>query len=142
MNEPLSPIARSLLGGECNCDPKCVDRSIACAVCGEPTTCLAFIWHSVKIWNRQEAENAQRENRRAEFIRPSEIGVACEGDCTARLFATKHHEVQQENATTMAYLSMLFAGKYNAESLAWLRRHGCSKQVNRVLAEEGNKSHG
>ena len=140
--EELHPIARALLGGECDCEPKCADRRIGCAVCAEPTVCLAFIWHAVKMWNRDEAKRAEFENRRADFIRPSEIGVACEGDCTAKLFAAKHEAVQREHATTNAYLAMLFRGVYNPESLAWLRKNGCSKQVNRVLNEEGNKSHG
>lgn len=141
MAEAVSPIARALLGGECDCEPRCIDRSIACTICGEPTTCLGFIWHAVKMWNKQEAIDAARDNRRLEFIRPSEMGIACDGECTARLFATKHAEVQQENATTLAYWQMLLVGKYNPESLAWLRKHGYAKRVAAYFAAEGNKEH-
>lgn len=146
MSEELSPIARALLGGECDCEPRCQDREVSCTICGEKTVCLAFIWHAVRMWNRQEAKDAEVANegrgRRAEFIKPSDMGIACEGECTARLYATRHYEVQQEHAQTQALWQMLLVGKYTAESLAWLRRHGYAKQVARILAEEGNKSHG
>lgn len=139
MSEEVHPIARAILGGECDCEPRCIDREISCAVCGEPTTCLAFIWHAVRLWNRREAKDAERENRPLYFIKPSDMGIACEGDCTARLFATKHFEVQQEHATTIAFWNMLLAGKYNPESLAWLRKHGYAKRVEAYFNAEGNK---
>lgn len=136
-----SPIARALLGGECDCEPKCTDRMVSCAICGAQTTCLAFIWHAVKLWNHAEGKAADAERRPVQYIRPTEMGIACEGECTATLFRQRHHDVQEEHATTNAYLSMLARGLYNPESLAWLRKHGCSRQVNRTLAEEGNRSH-
>lgn len=129
-SEPISPIARQLLG-----DSDEPDRMVSCAVCGEKTDCPGFIVAAVKTWN---------ETHRDEHppIRPSEMGVACAGACTATLAKRKHEAVQEEQAQTRAYLGMLFAGKYNAESLKWLRDHGCAIQVKRVLAEEGNKSRG
>lgn len=137
MTEPISDIARALLG-----DSDEPDRQITCCICGAMTTCLGFIWHSVKLWNQREAELATEENRRADFIRPSQMGIACPGDCTQRKAIEMRIAVQQEINTTSAYLGMLHAGKYNPESLAWLRKHGHSKLVTRVLAKEGTtKAH-
>jgi len=135
--EELHPIARALLSGECDCEPRCTDRSIACTICGEPTTCEAFIWHATRLWNRREAEEAQRDNRALNFIKPSDMGIACPGECTARLFATKHAEVQREHAQTDAFYRMLLAGHYNQESLTWLRRHGYAARVAAYFAAEG-----
>lgn len=127
MTEPLSPIARQLLG-----DSDEPDRNVPCFICGASTPCPGFIVAAVKTWNEQH-----RDTERP--IRPSELGVCCEGECTRILFERKHREVQEENAQTDALLKMLFVGKYNAESLAWLRKHGCAKQVERVLNEEGTR---
>lgn len=130
MGEPISPIARALLG-----DSDEPDREISCTWCGQKTSVPGFIVAAVKTWNEQHRETDAP-------IKPSEMGIACPGACTSALFKQKHEEQQREDATTLGYLSMLFAGKYNPESIAWLRKRGFSRQVNRVLNEEGQKSHG
>lgn len=131
MSEEIHPIARALLSGQSD-EP---DRQISCCICGRPTDCPGFIVAAVKTWNAHKRDQEPP-------IRPSEMGIACPGECTAVLFAQKHADVQEEQATTRAYLAMLFRGVYNPESLYWLRSHGCKKQVERVLHEEGTKAHG
>lgn len=130
MSEVVHPIARQLLG-----DSDEPDRNVPCTVCGKSTLCPGFLIAAVKTWNQQH-HNTERP------IRLSEMGVTCEGDCLRIEFERRHRAVQEENAQTIALLRMLFVGKYSPESLAWLRSHGCAKQVARVLSEEGNKSHG
>lgn len=130
MSEELHPVARAFLG-----DSEEADRTIACAVCGAQTVCPGFIVAAVKVWNELHKDTERP-------IRPSEMGVTCDGPCTAELYKRKHAAVREEQQATRTYLAMLFVGKYNPESLEWLRTHGCATQVKRVLAEEGNKSHG
>lgn len=129
MTEPIHPIARQLLG-----DSDEPDRKVPCAVCGESTDCPGFIVAAVKTWNEVNRDKQPP-------IRPSELGVCCAGECTSIMHARKHTEVQNENARTLAYLGMLFAGKYSPESIAWLREHGCGRYVTKVLETEGNRSH-
>jgi hypothetical protein len=130
VTDEVHPIARQLLG-----DSDESDRDVPCAVCGASTPCPGFIVAAVKTWNEQHRDTDRP-------IRPSEMGITCDGECLHTMFNRKHREVQGENAQTLALLGMLLAGKYNHESLAWLRSHGHAKQVARVLAEEGQKSHG
>lgn len=126
--EPLSPIARALLGG--SDEP---DREVPCAICGEKTPCPGFVVAAVRSWNKQHPDQQP--------IRPSEMGVCCPGEHTAQLFKQKHLIVQEEHAESRALLSLLFRGNYNAESLATLRARGYGAQVHRVLNEEGQRSH-
>lgn len=133
----MHPIARALMG-----EGEGPDRDVPCIVCGTLTNCPGFVWASVKLWNRREAEAAQREQRMANLIGGREMGMTCAGECTAVEFRRRHAANAAEIGTTMAYLGMLRAGKYNPESLAWLRAHGHAADVARILATEGNQSHG
>lgn len=119
-------------------------RRVPCAVCKEPTPLPDFIWESVRLWNREELRLAEEANRKADFITTHELGMTCDPPkpCRGELFRRKHAESERDNETTRVYLGMLCAGKYNPESLAWLRARGHAKMVERVLAAEGTtKAH-
>ncbi len=125
-----SPIARLIADA-----PDEPDRDAPCAICSKPTPIPGFVMAIVKTWNNRAASPS-------DFIRMSDIGNACPGACTAELHKRKHDEYQAENETTIAYLAMLHVGKFNPESLAWLRKHGCGRYVERLLAREGTaKAH-
>lgn len=117
----------AMLSGNADDTP---DRDHRCAVCGATTKLEGFLVNSLKIWNT----NITTAD---DLIAPSMVEVACPGECNAKLYARHHDEVQREQAQTIALLAMLFAGNYNADSLRWLRMHGCKRQVDRVLAKEG-----
>ena len=59
--------------------------------------------------------------------------------CAPLVRQEKRTEYQLEISPTMIYLRELRAGKYNPESLAWLRHHGFGAEVHRVLTEEGTR---
>ena len=105
-------------------------------------TCPGFIWAAVRTWNQQEGALAIANNRKALFISGRDIGVCCEGECTRLLFLQKHAEAEQETWTTAVYLRELRAGRYNPQTIQWLREHGYGAQVQKTLNEEGNRSHG
>lgn len=130
--EAYSPIARALLG-----DSDEPDRNVPCMKCGRATECPGFLVASVRLWNRQEDADAREQNRRAHLISYSEI-CPCD-ECAPLVRAEKREEYMLECATTSIYLRELRAGKYNPESLAWLRSHDWGHEVHRVLSEEGTK---
>lgn len=136
MSEPegLSPIAQALLAG----DDK-PGRMVPCCVCKEPAYCPGFVIESVKLWNRKEAEAGDAEQRRANLIGYSDLGVTCSRACAVTERERRRADLIAENATTSGYLTLLRAGSYNPESLAWLRSHGHSKDVTRMLASAGTE---
>lgn len=127
--------ARAAVGALLNGDDNTPDRDHPCAICGKTTKLEGFIVNSVRVWNSHAATPD-------DVIRPSMIDVACPGECNAELYRRKHEAEAKINAQSDAYLAMMYAGNYNAESLAWLRSHGFRKQVERHLAKEGtSKAH-
>jgi hypothetical protein len=134
----LSPIAQALLGGV-----EAPDRKVPCRMCGELTEIPGFLWEAVKLWNRRECELADEAARSAgfvgkiELIKSSEI-AACDA-CAPKVRAQLTAEYMLEISTTQIYLRELRAGRYNPESLTWLRKHGHTADVIQVLSEEGNK---
>lgn len=129
VGETVAPIAIALL----NADSDEPDRKVPCCICGKETYLAGFLVASIKLWNA----SPQYIKSTSDLIKPSDLEIACDGECNQTLYARRHTIVQQENATTLAYLAMLHVGKYNPESLAWLRQHGCARYVERVLAKEG-----
>ncbi len=129
-HEPNPKLARALAG-----DVEEPDRDVPCMKCGKPTLCPGFLIASVKLWNHDEKDCAERANRRYEFIAWDEI-LPCD-DCALVVRAEKREEYQLECATTAIYLRELLQGKYNPESLAWLRGHGHAAEVHRKLSEGG-----
>jgi hypothetical protein len=125
----IAPIARMLFGD----DDGTPDGVITCCICGEKTKLAGFLVRTLKFWNNSK----DYIKTTSDMITPAALTIACEGECNAKLYAMKHEEVQREHAQTIALLAMLFAGKYNPESIAWLRSHGCRRQVEYVLAKEG-----
>lgn len=121
------------------------DRDMPCWICGKPTPLPGFLVNTLKVWNREIDRRARQEPPRAspsDLMRITDVQIACPGECNAELYRRNHARVQDENATTIAFWRMLLVGKYNDESLLWLRKHGYSTRVARVLGAEGNKSHG
>lgn len=106
------------------------DRTVTCCICGGPTTLDGFLVAVLKTWN-------ERITRKEDFMTPADVEIACDGECNRTLHRRKHAEDQRENETTRAYLAMLLVGKFNPESLQWLRAHGLGAYVARELAKEG-----
>lgn len=113
------------------------DREVPCMKCGKPTLCPGFIIASVKLWNHDEKQLAEANNRRIEFITYGEL-MPCDA-CAPIVREEKRAEYMLEVSTTEIYLRELRAGKYNPESLSWLRRHGYAAEVHRILSEEGTR---
>lgn len=121
------------------------DRDVACWVCGKPTPMPGFIVNTLKQWNREIDRRASYDPPRAshhDLMRLTDVQIACDGACTSELYRRNHEREQKEIETSIAFWRMLVAGKYNDESITWLRKHGYGKQVARVLGAEGNKAHG
>lgn len=127
---PNSGIARALAG-----DTDEPDKMVPCMRCGKQTLCPGFLIASVKLWNRDEKRLAEEVGRRIEFITWGEL-IPCDV-CAPIVRQQMKEEYILECTTTQIYLRELRAGKYNPESLQWLRRHGYAEEVQRVLSTEG-----
>lgn len=126
MSEPVSPIARAILGGDANGVP---DHKVECCICGKPTVLEGYLVNSLKLWNKdQPAENQ---------IRPSDIRVAHEGTCNAKLYEYMRKRAEERTRETLGLWRLFLAGSYNPESLAILRERGYADRVAKKFAETG-----
>jgi hypothetical protein len=133
VSEPLSAVGRAIMG-----ETEEPDRQVPCMRCKRMTVCPGFIITAVKRWNHEERERAGNA-RVPQYLTYAEI-VPCDA-CLPVVFAEKRADDMLVHNTTDIYLRELRAGRYNPESINWLRRHGWAAEVQRVLSEEGNKSH-
>lgn len=125
-------IAHAIMGG--SNEP---DRAVQCLRCKAMVNCPGFIIGAVKSWNRGEHAVATQQNRKAELISYSEM-ICCDR-CAPIHREVIRAEYIDENNTTAIFLRELREGRYNPESLGWLRRKGYGAEVHRVISEEGRK---
>lgn len=134
MADELSAVGRALMG-----EAEEKDRQVPCMSCKVMTLCPGFVITAVRRWNHEERDNAAREDRVPKYITYAEV-VPCD-TCLPIVYNAKRAEDITRHTTTSIYLRELRNGRYNPQSIDWLRRHGHASEVNRTLAEEGNKSH-
>lgn len=128
---PSEQLARALAG-----EVEEPDREVPCMRCKVKTLCPGFLIASIKLWNHDELKLASQVNRIPQYITYSEI-VPCDA-CGPLVIEEKRAEYILECTTTQIYLRELRAGKYNPESLKWLRRFGHGDEVQRKLSETGS----
>lgn len=114
------------------------DVEVPCNVCGKPYTLPGYIYESVRLWNHEETESARLSGEDPNYIRKNEI-AACE-DCTGEERERRNREHVRNRELTDMYLRDMRAGRYSAETLAWLRENGRAKEVDDYMRSE--RGHG
>jgi len=109
----------------------------ACIECKTPVQIPAAIAEGARLWNLEERVVAEREQRHPQYLRLGDL-ICCES-CIPIRRKSLERDAHQERFTTEIYLRDLFAGRYNPNTLRWLREHGHGKDVTRVLNEEGTR---
>lgn len=107
-----------------------------CKACGVEITVPKSLVDGIKSWNRAEHRDAEKEQRKPEFI--GLRTVFCCDACTPAERARRSQQAIDEATKTQVFLRELHRGNHNAEIRDWLRRHGYGSSVDRQLQQEGN----
>jgi len=110
-------------------------RDVPCRRCRRMVPCPEMILELIRDWNKREMSLCDERGRMPALITDGEIWF-CHG-CMLIERANRHAENARElEITGICYRDLVVNNIYTADSLAWLRSHGCAEKVAEVLGRK------